>query len=326
MIEDMIDSLLDRSVLLGYTKIGYQIRRRFWAHAPLRSLQGKKVLITGASSGLGEAAAQSFAQLGAAVTLLVRDEHRGEQVLARIAHSCPGADLQLYTCDLSDLSMIRPVAERITKDLGSLDVLLHNASVLVGTRQQSKQGIELTFATNVIGPFLLTQLLTPLLRGSAPARIITVSSGGMYTQRLSFAQLQSEAGPYHGARAYAQSKRAQVVLAEMWAEQLASTGVVVHSMHPGWVDTPGLRASLPRFHQAMRPLLRNAAEGADTIVWLGSAPEPANSSGEFWHDRKVRATHVLPWTRETDQERTRLWRECERLAATDLTRSGDTPP
>jgi len=105
-----------------------------------------------------------------------------------------------------------------------------------------------------------------------------------------------------------------VILTELWAERLAGTGVVVHSRNPGWADTPGVRSSLPRFYRATRPLLRTPAQGADTIVWPGAAAEPGRGSGLFWHDRRARATHRLPGTRETRQEREQLLAECERLS------------
>ena len=105
---------------------------------------------------------------------------------------------------------------------------------------------------------------------------------------------QSERGQFDGPKVYARTKRAQVILTEIWAKRLAGTGVVVHAMHPGWSDTPGVRSSLPRFYKATRPLLRTPAQGADTIVWLGAAAEPGHSSGRFWHDRRQRPTHLLP--------------------------------
>ena len=135
----------------------------------------------------------------------------------------------------------------------------------------------------------------------------------MYTQRLHVEDLQSTAETFDGPTVYARTKRAQVILTELWAERLAGTGVVVHAMHPGWADTPGVASSLPRFHRIVGPLLRSAEEGADTIVWLGAAAEPGESSGGFWHDRRQRPTHRVPWTRETLADRARLWRECERL-------------
>jgi NAD(P)-dependent dehydrogenase (short-subunit alcohol dehydrogenase family) len=105
-----------------------------------------------------------------------------------------------------------------------------------------------------------------------------------------------------------------VILTELWAQRLKGTGVVVHAMHPGWADTPGLESSLPRFHSAMGWLLRTPQEGADTIVWLGAAAEPARCSGGFWHDRRERPTHRVPWTSESAADRERLWAECTRLS------------
>ena len=178
----------------------------------------------------------------------------------------------------------------------------------------SPNGIELTFATNVLGPFLLTSLLLPRLERSAPSRIINVSSGGMYTQPLRVDDLQSDRGEFDGPTAYARTKRAQVTLTQLWAQRLEGRGVVVHTMHPGWADTPGVRSSLPAFYRLTRPLLRTPEQGADTIVWLGAADEPGRSTGLFWHDRRPRPTHLLPWTRETQREREQLWAQCVQLS------------
>ena len=193
-------------------------------------------------------------------------------------------------------------------------MLVNNTRVMTEARSVSADGIELTLATNVVGPFLLTNLLIPLLRDSAPARIINVSSGGMYTQKLRVDDLQSERGQFDGPKVYAWTKRAEVILTELWAEQLAGTGVVVDAMHPGWADTPGVQSSLPRSYELTRPLLRTPVLGADTIVWLGAAAEPGRSSGRFRHDRRPRHIHVPPRTRETGQERERLLVECVRLS------------
>ncbi len=210
---------------------------------------------------------------------------------------------------------MRRFAERFTGEAQRLDVLVNNAGVLTQGRELSAGGIELTLATNVIGPFLLTQLLVGLLERGAPSRIVNVASGGMYAQKLRVDDLQSEQGDFDGPTVYARTKRAEVVLTEMWAQRLAGTGVTVHAMHPGWADTGGLKSSLPRFHRATRPLLRSPDQGADTIVWLGAAAEPADSSGGFWHDRRRRPTHLLPRTRETEAERSRLWAECVALSS-----------
>ena len=277
-------------------------------------MDGKVVVVTGATSGLGEAAATEFARLGASVWLVARSRERGENARARIAAQAGSDDVHVGTCDLSDLRSVRRFAEQCEAQPGRLDVLVNNAGVLTEQRSLSRDGIELTLATNVVGPFLLTKLLVPLLLRSAPARVINVSSGGMYTQGLHVDDLQSGGGRFRGTVAYARTKRMQVVMSELWAWRLDGTGVVVNSMHPGWVDTPGLRGSLPGFHRVVRPLLRTPGQGADTIVWLGSAPQASQVSGSFWFDRARRRTHLLPWGAESDEDRGRLWTEIERLS------------
>ena len=313
MTSSLLDTALDLSVIGGYTNVGYRIRSRGWK--PLPRMEGKVVLITGATSGLGLAAAGGFARLGATVWLAVRNRERGEAARARILEHQGEADVHVELCDLSRPESVRRFAERFTGEAQRLDVLVNNAGVLTQGRELSADGIELTLATNVIGPFLLTQLLIPVLERSAPSRIVNVSSGGMYAQKLRVDDLQSEQGDFDGPTVYARTKRAEVVLTEMWAQRLAGTGITVHAMHPGWADTAGLESSLPRFHRATRPLLRSPDQGADTIVWLGAAAEPADSSGGFWHDRRRRPTHLLPRTRETEAERSRLWAECVALSS-----------
>ncbi len=313
MLGSLIDTALDRTVLPGYTNVGYRIRAGISPHRELPRMDGRIVLVTGATSGLGRAAAEGFSRLGAGVRILARNEERGERVRAEIAARTGNMDIDVRVCDLSNLGSVRAFTERFAGEAPRLDVLVNNAGVLPHERTLSDDGIELTFATNVLGPFLLTKGLLGLLEGSAPSRVINVSSGGMYTQRLHVDDLESAEGEFDGAVAYARSKRATVVLTGLWAQRLWGTGVVVHAMHPGWVDTPGLRDSLPRFYGLTKPLLRTPEQGAETILWLGAAAEPALSSGGFWHDRRMRPTNRVPWTRETLSERERLWAECERL-------------
>lgn len=310
----MLDTLLDRTVVPGYTSAGYRLRRALGRDEELPRLDGRIVLVTGATAGLGLAAAEGFARLGAGVRLLARDRGRGERARERIAAASGNDAVAVELCDLSDLSAVRAFADAFAAREPRLDVLVNNAGVLLPERRESVDGIELTLATNVLGPFLLTNLLTGLLERSAPARIISVSSGGMYTQRIDVDDLQTERRAYDGPAVYARTKRAQVILTELWAERLQGTGVVAHAMHPGWADTPGVEHSLPTFHRLTRPLLRTPEQGADTIVWLGAADEPARSSGEFWHDRRRRPTHRVPWTKETEEDRRRLWTACAELS------------
>ena len=314
MMTSILDTVLDRSIVGGYTNLGYRLRRHFWDDHELDTLRGKVVLVTGATSGLGVAAATEFAHHGATVHLLARDRTRGEDARAAVAERATGDGVHLELCDLSDLGAVRAFAERFASENPRLDVLVNNAGVMAAQRELSADGIEMTFAVNVLAGFLLTAGLLEPLRSAAPSRVINVSSGGMYAQRLAADDLQAEKGDFTPTTVYAQTKRAEVILTEMWAERLAPEGISVHSMHPGWADTPGVRSSLPRFYKITRPLLRTPAQGADTIVWLAAAQAPLSSPGAFWHDRARRPVHLLPRTRESAQDRQRLWDECERLS------------
>jgi dehydrogenase/reductase SDR family member 12 len=314
MISAVLDTVLDRSIVGGYTSLGYRLRQHWWDDSELPSMAGKVVLVTGATSGLGTAAALGFARRGATVHLLARDRSRGEDARAAVAEQAD-AEVHLQLCDLSRLASVREFAQRFATEAPALDVLVNNAGVLTPERTLSPDGIELTFAVNVLAPFLLTAELLGPLRRATPSRIINVSSGGMYAQRLNADDLQSTQD-FSGTAAYARTKRAEVVLTEMWADRLRPDGIAVNAMHPGWADTAGVRSSLPRFYRLTRPLLRTPAEGADTIVWLAAAPKAAQASGGFWHDRVRRPVHLLPSTRETPADRRRLWSECERLSGT----------
>jgi dehydrogenase/reductase SDR family protein 12 len=311
----LVDATLEASVIGGFSRIGPEVRGRVedWADPP--SLAGRVCLITGASGGLGLAASLGMARLGASLRLLVRDAERGEAAVRLIADETGNEDVRCEIVDISLRRSVRACAERLLASGEPVHVVVHNAGVLPAERRETVEGLELTFATNVLGPHLLTRLLRQRLIASAPARVLFVSSGGMYTRRLDADDLQSRVGTFDGRVAYAKSKRAEVVLAERWAAQLAGTGVVVHSMHPGWADTPGIKSSIPTFQRVMRPLLRSAEQGADTIVWLAAADEPAEVTGRFWCDRHERATHRLARTRETGEDRDRLWHAVDALAA-----------
>ena len=171
-------------------------------------------------------------------------------------------------------------------------------------------------ASQVLGPFLLTARLLPTLRSNGPARVLTMSSGGMYSTGLTVNRLQmsgpGSADPYRGAEQYARAKRAQVTLTEIWAEKFADSGVRFHSLHPGWADTPGVEEALPTFRKIVGPLLRSPAEGADTLVWLTADDTVVVENGLFWHDRAPRAIHRLPQTRRSDtpERRADLWDWC----------------
>ncbi len=321
ILDKGLDTALDWTVLPGYTSVGYRLRSRGWnGDLPGGALAGRTVLVTGANSGIGEAASERLARLGARVHMVARDPERGAAALERVAErlGASGAEarerLELELCDLSDLDAVRSFAADLAARATRLHGLLHNASVLPQRRERSAQGHELAFATNVLGPFLLTNLLLGALRRGAPSRVVLVSSGGMYTSGLDLDDLELERHDFDGARFYAHTKRIQVSLAELWAEREGERGVSFSSMHPGWVDTPGLGTSLPRFQRVLRPVLRDPPQGADTAVWLLATAAAEGHPGAFWHDRRPRPEHRVPWTRESLPERRDLWTKLTRLS------------
>ena len=308
----IVDVALEATVVGSFSRVGYQVRSALerWSDDDReQALAGHTVLVTGATSGIGLAAAIRYARLGASVRFLARDEAKAEAVRRRISETASSADVAYGLADMGDLETLERFAARFMERNPVLDVLVHNAGALHREYRQAPDGTELTLATHVLGPFLLTGLLLPALRAAAPARVLTMSSGGMYTQRFDPAALEMGRAHYDGKVAYARAKRAQVVLSAEWARRLPADEVCFHSMHPGWVDTPGVQAGLPAFHRVMRPLLRTPDQGADTAVWLAWDGEALRSSGDFWHDRHRRSEHRLPWTRSAAPPST-LWDRC----------------
>jgi dehydrogenase/reductase SDR family member 12 len=318
-----MDTVLDTLVVPGFSQIGLAARTALlpeFTVQHLPRLDGKTVIVTGATSGIGYAAAVALVRRGAAVHFLARDRGRAERVRCGIAADSGTASISYGLADLEDLNSVRGFARQFRAAHDRLDVLIHNAGTIHPEFSTGQAGIELTVAGQVVAPFLLTRLLMPALLAAAPSRVITVSSGGMYTQRLDPAILQLPASRYRGVTVYAKAKRAQVALSREWARRFAGTGVAFHAMHPGWVDTPGIAAALPGFRRLTRPILLTPEQGADTIVWLAAMPPERLGSGRFWHDRRPRPEHLLPWTREKDSAAARnLW---ELLAAITTSPAG----
>jgi len=309
----LLSLAVDPTIFFSFDRTGYRIHRKTFREEDLEvDLEGEVCLVTGANSGLGRAAALGLARLGAEVWLLCRSRERGERAEEDLRLASGSDRVHLALVDLSSRRSIADFAERFGDR--AVDVLVHNAGVLPASRTVTEEGFELTWATHVVGPHLLTSKLLPNLRRAGAARVVFVTSGGMYTQRLDLRDLDWSRRDYDGVLAYAQTKRAQVVLAELWAEQLAADGVDVHAMHPGWADTPGVRDSLPRFFRFMSSRLRTPAEGADTIVWLAACERIAGETGKLWFDRRPVRPHLLPGTRERPGDRERLWRLCEEAA------------
>jgi NAD(P)-dependent dehydrogenase (short-subunit alcohol dehydrogenase family) len=298
--------------IASFTNLGYRLHsRRF---TPIEAdMTGKTVVVTGSTGGLGLESARSLSRLGARIVIVGRNE----QNLASAKESIEG-EVTALQADLSLLAEVRQLAGRLIESSPKIDVLINNVGVLLPERTETDEGLEMSFATNLAGHFLLTNLLLPRLAESGPARVINVSSGGMYAARIDPDDLQFIRRRYTGKAAYASSKRGQVILTEMWPERFPEREVVFHSMHPGWARTAGVAESLPVFNKLMQPLLRTPAEGADTIIWLAVAEEPGRVSGRFWFDREEAPTHLTNSTRETASDRSELWTELNRATGVDL--------
>jgi dehydrogenase/reductase SDR family member 12 len=318
-VRSRLTDLQDRLIvpgLLGFTSVGYHWRKRRWKPLPV-SLRGRTVVVTGATSGLGQAAASQLAELGARLILVGRNPDKAEHARREIVATTGNDNVAVALADLSLLADVRKLARKLLKTEPRIHVLVNNAGVLLNQRTITAEGNETTLATNLLAPFLLTEMLLPRITQSAPSRIINVASGGMYATGLALDDLQYEKAIYDGSRAYARTKRALVTMTEMWAEQLQSSGVVVHAMHPGWADTPGVAGSLPAFHAITRRFLRTAEQGADTITWLAAAAEAAKVTGMFWLDREPHTTHVFPGTDPSQQERQALRDALASLTSTE---------
>ncbi len=310
-----LDEWLDAAIVPSYTNVGYRIRRALmWNPIDLDvDLSGQVIAITGANSGIGFAAAQALAQRGATIYVLARNLERGEDARKRLILATRNPHIYFEQIDLSRLASVRDCASRLLAQTNRLDGLINNAGAEYRTRTLTVEGLEANFATNVLGPFLLTNSLLPVLKRTPHSRIINVSSGGMYTAKLDVTDFQFEHKPFNNLAAYAQAKRAQVMLTELWAGLLKRDDIVVNAMHPGWVDTPIVQAGLPTFRKVVGRLLRTPDQGADTIVWLMAAQRAATITGEFWFDRRERPKHKSAATHSPRADYRCLWETCERL-------------
>ena len=289
----VVDAALEASVVGGFSRIGYEVRSRLGDWGTPVDLTGKRILLTGGTSGIGLAAARMAAAAGARVAITGRDAGRLQQAAVQIASQ--GHAPVTVQADKADLDQVDAMFDRAVDALGGLDVLVNNAGALDHHFIRSPQGFEQTYAVHVLAPFRLTAHALDVIdhRGS----VITVSSGGMYTETLDPERLQMTPQEYDGVTAYARAKRAQVALTQAWAQRFPQ-GPTFAAMHPGWADTAGVRQSLATFRRMTRPILRTPEQGADTIVWLAGTRVP---SGRFWLDRRERGTVRLPWLDYDDQ-------------------------
>lgn len=309
----ILDDALDTLVVPGFSRIGYLVRSSRFEPLDHNTLTGKTVVITGPTSGLGNAVAHQLAAMGASLILVGRSAEKLERTKSELVHDSEAQTFHTVIADMGDLDAVHAASQQILSLMTELHAVIHNAGALLKERSVTAQGFETTIATHVLGPHQMTTDLLHLLRTSA-GRVITVASGGMYAASLPNVAVDEspEMTPayYDGTRQYAIAKRIQVTLNEMWA--VREPGISFASMHPGWADTPGVQESLPAFRFFTKPLLRSAEQGADTICWLASRSD-VTPSGKFWSDRAVRSIHRLPRTRSSDNPAVReaLWQWCD---------------
>jgi NAD(P)-dependent dehydrogenase (short-subunit alcohol dehydrogenase family) len=279
-------------------------------------MQGKTIVITGGTSGIGEVAALRLAAMGARIVLVARSQSRGEATLAQLAKAAPGLGHKAYYAELSLIAEMKRVGADIAANEQRIDVLINNAGALFNARGVTTDGLEYTFATNHMAYFVLTALLRDRLVGSAPARIVNTASDAHQSGRLDLDDLQSEKG-YLGFRVYGTSKLCNILFTRALAKRLQGTGVTANCLHPGFVATRfgdhsgGMLAPLVR---AAKFFAISPEEGAKTIIHLASAPDVAGTSGDYF----VKSQPAVPTrTARNDALAEKLWEKTAALAKLD---------
>lgn len=265
-------------------------------------------LVTGATSGIGKAVAAALADRGHRVLMVGRSRERGQEAVAGIRSEEPDAEPELLLADLGSQAQVRALASRVEEATPRLDVLVNNAGTFTRRRRTTEDGVERQLAVNYLAPFLLTNLLRPLLAESSPARIVNVSSMEHRLGRIRFSDLQLEHG-YSGGRAYRQSKLAGLLFTRELARRLRGTGVVANAVHPGVAYTK-LVDRISRLSRLVRPLLKTPEEAAEGPVHLATSPEVEGVSGRYFRGTR----EVCPARRARDPATARrLWRRTEEL-------------
>jgi NAD(P)-dependent dehydrogenase (short-subunit alcohol dehydrogenase family) len=277
------------------------------------AMTGKVCLVTGATSGIGRAAANALAQQGATVVLVSRNAAKCAQVAAEMQDTTGNRNIGFIAADLSSLAAVRAAAAEFRQRYSRLDVLLNNAGVSPSKRRESVDGLEYTFALNHLGHFLLTNLLLDLLIASAPSRIVSTSSSIYKQAKLDFDDLQLRR-KFSAMRAYANSKLAGLLFTAELARRMAGKGVTVNAMAPGLVKTNigQEEGRLYAFSKRMADFFggKTPEQGADTLVWLATAPEVAGVTGQYFEKRKA-----MPFSRDAADAglAARMWRVSEEL-------------
>ena len=285
---------------------------------PPGCLAGKIVAVTGANQGIGYETALACAKLGAEVRLLCRNAERAKEAADKI-----NAEVQkegktefgiakYHIVDMSVNKSVRKVAAELVADLQKdnkkLHGLVNNAGLMPSKRTKSDEGCEVIAACTYFGCLLLTALLIPVMESGS--RVVNVSSGGAYTVAPRVNDLNfDEITEYDGTKFYAVAKRNQILMTEMLAEKFKEQGILFNSMHPGWSDTTAVQTAMPDFHKQNAHMLRDPAQGADTVIWLTASPAVKDKTGLFWFDREA-VPHTKPYsgTAATDEQKQELWK------------------
>ena len=254
----------------------------------------KVVLVTGATGGIGKATAIGLATMGARVGITGRDVIRAEQAAADIRTASGNPAVDVFAADMRSQAEVRRLAGAVLEAYPRLDVLVNNVGGFWAHRHTTADGLEHTFALNHLAPFLLTNLLLDRLKASAPARVVTLSSGAQAAGRIDFDDLQG-ARSYSGQRAYSQSKLANILFTKELARRLQGTGVTANSVHPGVVRTKFGSEDQAGFFliigPLVRPFLKTPAQGAQTSIYLASSPDMDGITGQFFANRKPKTAN-----------------------------------
>jgi len=281
-------------------------------------MQGKVCIVTGSNSGIGKETALALAGMGAVVVMTVRNRERGERARSEIIEETGNQATDLMICDVSSIESIRRFAKEFKEKYDRLDVLINNAGAVFSNRQVTPDGVEMTLAVNYLGPFLLTLELLPLLKASAPSRVINLSSGMHGTGKIDFDDLQSEKG-YRGMKAYANAKMMVTTITYEWARRLDGTGVAMNAVEPGFVATNLGRNSGSLLSSIMfglvRPIQISPRKGAETSVYVATSDELEGVTGKCFAKLKEKPMAKISYDREIQR---RLWDSTVDLLGVDL--------
>jgi NAD(P)-dependent dehydrogenase (short-subunit alcohol dehydrogenase family) len=267
------------------------------------------ILVTGSTDGIGKATAIELASLGAEVIVHGRNKKKGREVQSELKKKTGGKKPDLLIADLSDQHQIRDMAADISSRYPRLDVLINNAGTFEKTRRLTTDRIEMTFAVNYLAPFLLTHLLLPLLRNSAPSRIVTVASGAHEDVQRSTLKNLRGGNHYEAWETYALSKFADITFTYALARKIDGTGVTANCLHPGVTDTKILRSAFPGYSGT------TPGEGARTSIYLAISPAVNGVSGRYFDDKNPVRSSALTYDRTVQEH---LWKVAEELTGTAL--------